>query len=408
MTNELVVGVDVSKYFSEMAIFDPSHKLYGNTFQVPHTKTGFDDLLKTTTDLESQFKTKPVFIMESTSHYYRALSEFLHNNGYKAYVVNPLQIKSFSNVNIRKVKNDRVDAQLIAKFYLAGYITEHTLFNPRFCNLRTVVRHYHDLIKLQTHQKIRLLAVLDLTFPSFHKLFPDSACPTALEILQLYPTPQSALKADPDRLKTIIRTKAPRLKLQEIKAKISKFKELAAESAFVSVDAQANLLRMQTLIEILWTSNTQINRYLSVIRQTTRSMPDYQYLSTIPGIGPITGVTILAEIGDISFFKNARQITAYAGIDPSVRKSGQFTGTHNKMSKRGSPYLRSAFYLAAKAAIYSNWTKNLQAQTKLREFYEKKKAEGKKPKVALGAVMRKLVHYTHAVLRNKQPFTINE
>lgn len=407
MTKELVVGVDVSKYFSEMAIFDPSENQLGDTFKVSHTKEGFEALLVRTKDLEVQFKTKPIFVMESTSHYYRALSEFLHNNGYKVYVVNPLQIKSFSNVNIRKVKNDKVDAQVIAKFYLAGYLPGEARFNPHFCNLRAIVRHYSDLIKLQTHQKVRLLSILDLVFPGFHKLFPDSVCPTALEILELYPTPERALKADPAKLKEIILRKAPRLKPEGVDAKIHKLKELANESAFVSVGAEANLIRMHTLIQILWTSNSQVIRYLKILKQAAKSIPGYQYLSTIPGIGPITGATILAEIGDISLFKNARQLTAYAGIDPSVRKSGQFTGTHNRMSKRGSPYLRTAFYLAAKAVIYSNWTRNPEAQAVLREFYEKKKAEGKKPKVALGAVMRKLVHYTYAVLRDKHPFTIN-
>ncbi|MCD5401083.1 transposase [candidate division NPL-UPA2 bacterium] len=215
------------------------------------------------------------------------------------------------------------------------------------------------------------------------------------------------MKADPAKLKEIILRKAPRLKPEGVDAKIHKLKELANESAFVSVGAEANLIRMHTLIQILWTSNSQVIRYLKILKQAAKSIPGYQYLSTIPGIGPITGATILAEIGDISLFKNARQLTAYAGIDPSVRKSGQFTGTHNRMSKRGSPYLRTAFYLAAKAVIYSNWTRNPEAQAVLREFYEKKKAEGKKPKVALGAVMRKLVHYTYAVLRDKHPFTIN-
>jgi len=228
-----------------------------------------------------------------------------------------------------------------------------------------------------------------------------------LEILQLCPTPEKVLKANPSKLKAIVLSKAPRLTPEGTDAKVRELKKLAEESTFVSGEVEANLIRMQTLIKILLVSNLQVNRYISILKQTAKSIPDYQCLSTIPGIGVITGATILAEIGDISFFKNVRGLTAYAGIDPSVRKSGQFTGIHNRMSKRGSPYLRTAFYLAAKAAIYSNWTRSPQAQARLREFYEKKKTEGKRPKVALGAVMRKLVHYTYAVLRDKQPFTVN-
>ena len=67
-------------------------------------------------------------------------------------------------------------------------------------------------------------------------------------------------------------------------------------------------------------------------------------IHTIPGIGIIGAATILAEIGDISRFKNSSTLVAFAGIDPTVRQSGEFNSTHNHMSKRGSPYLRHAIF----------------------------------------------------------------
>ncbi|PIH05042.1 hypothetical protein CS538_07610 [Clostridium combesii] len=59
-------------------------------------------------------------------------------------------------------------------------------------------------------------------------------------------------------------------------------------------------------------------------------------------MGPVLGAIILSEIGDIARFKNASKLVAFAGIDPTVKQSGQFIGTKNKMSKCGSPYLRRA------------------------------------------------------------------
>ena len=64
------------------------------------------------------------------------------------------------------------------------------------------------------------------------------------------------------------------------------------------------------------------------------------YLHTIPGIGMIATATILAEIGDINRFKNSSALVVFAGIDPTIRQSGEFNSTHNHMSKRGSPCLR--------------------------------------------------------------------
>ena len=78
------------------------------------------------------------------------------------------------------------------------------------------------------------------------------------------------------------------------------------------------------------------------------------YLSTIPGVGPVLGATILSEIGDISRFSSAAKLAAFAGIDPTVKQSGEFVGTRNHMSKRGSPYLRRALWQASTIAVRCN------------------------------------------------------
>lgn len=70
-------------------------------------------------------------------------------------------------------------------------------------------------------------------------------------------------------------------------------------------------------------------------------------ITTIPGIGSTTGTVILSEIGDISKFDAPKKIVAYAGLDASVNESGNFVGTKNKISKRGSIELRNAFYSSA-------------------------------------------------------------
>ena len=85
---------------------------------------------------------------------------------------------------------------------------------------------------------------------------------------------------------------------------------------------------------------------------------------------------ILSEIGDISRFSSGVKLVAYAGIDPTVRQSGEFTGSRNKMSKRGWPYLRRALWLAANAAKKYNPI--------FHEFYQQKLSEGKHPLTAAG------------------------
>lgn len=119
-------------------------------------------------------------------------------------------------------------------------------------------------------------------------------------------------------------------------------------------------------------------------------------LTTISGIGNILAAALLGEIGDIRRFRNAKALVAYAGLDPSVIQSGEFTAKKAHLSKRGSTHLRRAVWLAASAA-----TRNDPA---FRELLKRKIAEGKPYHVALGAVANKLLHVIYAVLRDNKPY----
>ena len=129
-----------------------------------------------------------------------------------------------------------------------------------------------------------------------------------------------------------------------------------------------------------------------------------ELLQSIPGIGLITAATIIAEVGDFGAFSNPKKLAAYFGIDPSVMQSGEFIGTRNKMSKRGSRLLRRVLFTAALANIRTK--RNGDAcNPVLMDFYQRK-SQNKPKKVALGAVMHKLVYIIFAVLRDRKPFEV--
>jgi transposase len=91
---------------------------------------------------------------------------------------------------------------------------------------------------------------------------------------------------------------------------------------------------------------------------------------------------------------------AYAGIDATVHQSGQFNAKQMHMSKRGSPYLRLALWLAASMAIRHN--------EELKEYYQKKRKEGKAHGTALGAVCRKLLIRVYVILKENRPYVVRE
>lgn len=123
-------------------------------------------------------------------------------------------------------------------------------------------------------------------------------------------------------------------------------------------------------------------------------------ITTIPGIGTITGATILSEIGDISKFDAPKKIVPYVGLDASINESGNFIGTKNKISKRGSSELRNAFYNAAFIAS--------RVDPILNDYYLGLRARGKPHRVTLVAVARKLVNITYSVLKNNKPNEIRQ
>ena len=121
-------------------------------------------------------------------------------------------------------------------------------------------------------------------------------------------------------------------------------------------------------------------------------------ITTIPGIGPVLGAVIISEYGDISRFDKPSKLVAYAGIDAKISQSGEFEGTHNVMSKRGSPYLRKALFQAALVASNTDPI--------LKEYYQKKRAEGKHHKTCIGAVARKMCNIIYYVLKNNKPYEV--
>ena len=182
----------------------------------------------------------------------------------------------------------------------------------------------------------------------------------------------------------------------------------AREFETLSIDNPANVAMLSIYTSMVKNLQENLKKLLKAIHQLiadnmSKDIPmmslTLELLQSIPDIGLLTAATIIAEIGDFSAFSKPGKLVAYFGIDPSVMQSGEFTGTRNKMSKRGSRLLRRVLFTIALANIRTKRNKEA-CNPVLLEFY-KKKCQNKPKKVALGAVMRKLVCIIFAVLRDR-------
>lgn len=129
-----------------------------------------------------------------------------------------------------------------------------------------------------------------------------------------------------------------------------------------------------------------------------KSSPAWQakanLLSSIPGIGPVTMVTLLAELPELGEL-NRREIAALVGICPFNRDSGNYRGKRRIWGGRAT--VRAALYMAALVATRHNPT--------IKEFYQKLLNVGKVKKVALVACMRKLLTTMNAMVQNNTPWS---
>lgn len=161
-------------------------------------------------------------------------------------------------------------------------------------------------------------------------------------------------------------------------------------SAFVRKLQQKRLRLMQADIE----------RIEAAMRQLVEAMPelkaDVERLCTIYGVGFITAAIVLSELGDLRRFEEARQLTAYAGLNPRIIQSGTSVRKRARMGKQGNPRVRRALYLAAVTAI--------RGDNDLQQIYRSIQEQGKSKKLALGAVMRKLLTIMRAMLIYEKPF----
>ena len=384
-----IVGIDIGKNHHEASIVSPEGKQIGHSLRFATTHKGADSLMSFI--FNNIGNSSCIFGMEATGHYWYPIYSFLKARGYTIYVINPIQSDSLRKMYIRQTKNDSIDSFLIAEVIRFGQFTTTSMADENILAIRQLCRYRDSVISSRTEIKLRISTIMEQIFPEYEKQFSSLWVSTSMGILEKYLTPDNIENAPIDELFEIIKDKSHN-KLTMKKA-IS-IREAAADTFGIKIAQDAFSFQLKQLIDRMNFLDKQIEALDCQILEYYEKFDCY--LHTIPGIGMIAAATILAEIGDINRFKSSSALVAFAGIDPTVRQSGEFSSTHNHMSKRGSPYLRHAIFLAATTCSFHN--------SPLNAYYKKKRDQGKHHLTATGAVARKLTTIIYAVLRDSKPY----
>lgn len=387
------LGIDIAKNTHVASLIDEKGKNIFKGFSFSNSTDGGKSLLDI---IKKYVDFSDVTVgMEATGHYWLSIYSFLYDyNFHSIHVINPIQTDGWrKGTEIRKRKNDIIDSVLIADLIRYGDFVETSLSNEDLFSLRNICRMRNYLVQSTGDLKRKIICVLDQVFPEYQSIFSNTFGTTSKQLLLDFSSPADFEELSVDFLSETLQSLS-RKKVGQSTAE--RLINSAKNSFGITFSRESFTFQLKLLIEQIKFIEGQIKDCETKIKELMKKINSP--ITTIPGIGTVLGAVILSEFGDINRFDKPSQLVAYAGIDATVSQSGEFEGTHNVMSKRGSPYLRKALFQAALVASNSDPV--------LKAYYQKKRAEGKHHKTCIGAVARKLCNIIYAVLKNDKPYQV--
>ncbi len=382
-------GIDVAKRSHCAVVLDDKGQMVQGAFSIDNDRQGFEALRHAL----SAWPESVLVGLEATGHYWLALYESLTTSGHPVVVLNPLQIAAYRRSGVRKVKQDTTDAFWIADFVRIANLPPTSREAPLLLQLRELTRFRSRLVEQIGGCKRKILCILDRVFPEYETLFSNVFIKSSRELLRKAVTADEIAQFDVSELTRLLQNTS-RGRFGSGKAQA--IQHAALHSVGIGFLTDAVRIEMRCLLEQIDLLDAQVAQIEDASATLMEQIP--QHITSIPGVGLVTGAAILAEIGDIHRFNSVEKLVAYAGIDPSVYQTGQFQASHAHMSKRGSPYLRHALWQAATVAIRHN--------PDLHAYYQTRRAQGKPHGVIMGAICRKLLARIFVILKEQRPYQI--
>lgn len=388
-----VVGVDVAKGSSVVQAFARRNEPYGKLESISHRENGFERLGGLLVELQAKTAIAPVVILEATGHYHRALVAYLERSGWTHFIVNPLQSKRAKETQLRKVKTDATDAWHLAEMYYRGDVVPHRTWDETFTELQHVTRQHEFVTGMFVQAKLNARALLEQVFPAYEGIFYDLFSITSLKVLG------RCLHGDVEDIVETIQAGAGKSHSRRwVDEKASRLREILLHWR-AQPRSRSQTAALSGMVSLLLTFIEQLSDLEKQMNELASGLPEVELLKSIPGIGDKLAAAIVAEIGDVQQFEGAKQLVAYAGLDPGIFSSGKFTATSSRITKRGSKRLRRSLYLAVQCGIRGSTNK------RIRDYYDKKRKEGKPYKVVVIACANKLLHHVYAILSKSQPYS---
>jgi transposase len=332
-----------------------------------------------------------IVVMEATGHYWKNLFATLAAQGVAVALINPLRAHRFAEEDLQRTKTDTIDALGLARFGAQKRPPATRLPDAATEELRELVRLRDRLVQDFGDRVRQLHRLVDLGFPEFTRYVKGLDTELATAILAEYPTARAFEGVAVKRFARLCYDGRHQVGPELADALIT-----AAARSVGRHHGEAYRIQVRYACEDL----TLLRRRLRTLeRDIEKTLQDHEVgtlLTTIEGIGSQTAARLVAEL-DLASFRSAGALAAFVGVVPGLRQSGKRTPTRAGVSPIGHAALRAKLWMPTLTAVQKNpW---------LRAYYQRLRARGKLPKVALVAAMRKLLIAVYYVARHRQPFT---
>ena len=388
------VGIDVSKGKSTVCIL----KEYGEVISEPHEINHTEADLKALVESISELNEETRVVMEATGAYHLPLLTYLKNHGIFVAVINPLIMKKYSAIGLRKGKTDKLDSIKIANYGIDNWfkLADYEATDEVYSELKLLGRQYSHYIAMRIESKLVLSNLLDRTMPGIKNLLKNRSDKPEKDKLndfvKEYWHYDNITKKNEKQFINSYFKWAKNKGYHQSETKARQIYALAQEGIpTLSSSTPSTKMLVLEAVRVLSEIDRTLSMILSQMQELASSLKEYNVVRNMPGVGDTLAPRLIAEIGDLKRFYNKKALIAYTGIDSPPFESGQFVANKRRISKRGSALLRKTGYEIMKC-IKSAKPKD----DPIFLYMLKKEAEGKPKKVAKIAELNKFLRIYYA------------
>jgi len=387
------VGIDVSKGTSTVAIARPFGEIVKMPFDVAHTCEELSQLAKLILSLDGETRV----VMENTGRYNEPIANALCHAGIFVSVVNAKLMHDYGGDTIRYARTDKLDSLKIAGYCLDKWVKLKRYQPEDECRktLKLYNRQLAEYAKLRTMLKNNLIALLDQTFPGINRLFTSQArddghekwIDFAARFWHVECVKPLSASVFAERYKKWCHKNGylfSSKKSKDIHSLACQSPVQLPKNDFTKMLVQQAIAQLNCLCETTAALKVEMNKLAS-------TLPEYETVLAMHGVGNTLAPQLIAEIGDIRKFQKRTSLACFAGIEPPENQSGVYSQHSRRISKQGSPHLRRALFQVMRCVLP---LKN--ESDPIFQFLDRKRAEGKPFKVYMVAGCNKFLRHYYA------------